>query len=221
MNKLKLYSYFRSSSAYRVRIALNLKNIEYEYIPIHLLKDGGDQTKPQFKSINPICQVPCLDDEGHIISQSMAIITYLDKIKPEPILLPPDPLFLAQVIEVCEIINSGIQPLQNLAVLKKLKEDFSVGTEESNLWSQFWIEKGFIAIEQKIKNTVGKYCFGNQITAADAFLIPQVYNAKRFQIDLNKYPTINKVNQHCLELEAFQKSSPGKQPDTPSDYISP
>lgn len=214
MSQLKLYSYYRSSSAYRVRIALNIKGLEYDYQAVHLLNEGGEQHFDKHRQINPMRQVPCLEHEGKIFNQSMAILLYLEDLRPTPTLFSTLPEKKAHIIEFCEIINSGIQPLQNLAVLQELESRYNISTEEKTNWSQLWIQRGFEAIEKKLKITSGLYCFDDQLSAADAFLIPQVYNAHRFQIDLTPYPNIVKVNENALKLPAVQKARPEVQPDT-------
>ena len=215
MSRPILYSYFRSSASYRVRIALHLKEVDFEYRPIHLLKEGGQQYQEEYLQLNPMGQVPCWVHEGHSLGQSMAILHYIDQVWPEPLLFPKDPWECSQVIELCEMINSGIQPLQNLGVSNKLKSQFASTDENVAQWNYFWISKGLKAIEKKLENTMGRFCFGEQITAADTFLVAQVFSSTRFGVQVESYPLICQVNQNCLELEAFQKASPQQQPDTP------
>eukprot|EP00071_Canis_lupus_P044412 XP_022277969.1 maleylacetoacetate isomerase isoform X4 [Canis lupus familiaris] len=179
-----LYSYFRSSCSWRVRIALALKNIDYETIPTNLIKDGGQQ---------------------------LAIIEYLEETRPTPRLLPQDPKKRAYVHMISNLIVSGIQPLQNLSVLKQLRQ-------ENNLpWAQKAISSGFQALEQILQGTAGKYCVGDEVTMADLCLVPQVANAERFEVDLTPYPAISRINKTLLALEAFQVSHPCRQPDTPPE----
>lgn len=212
MTPITLYSYFRSSASYRVRIALNLKNIPFEYKAVHLVKDGGQQLFDDFKALNPMAQIPCLKtSEGVFINQSMAILTYLDEIAPNPQLFPQESLKKAHVIEVCEIINSGIHPVQNLKVLKFVTQEQKFEKAE---WAHYWIQEGFFGLEKRLSSISGDYCFGNVLTAADLFLVPQVYNARRFNVDLQQFPIIQKIEANCLKLEAFQKASPETQPDT-------
>lgn len=217
---LQLYSYFRSSSAFRVRIALNLKNLDYEYLPVHLLQNGGEQNSPEFKKLNPKGEVPLLIHEGKRLSQSVAIIEYLDEVYPEPPLFPTEAYLKSQVRAACEIINSGIQPLQNLRTLQKLQNDFAITEEAKVQWIVDWVRMGFDAYEDLIRNFAGKYSFGDQVTASDLFLVPQVLTAFRYKMPLGDYPTIKQVYNNLEGLEAFQKASPFTQPDTPPDLRS-
>ena len=212
MDSLTLYSYYRSSSAYRVRIGLYLKKIEFHYQAVHLLKEGGEQFQDSFKEINPLSQVPCLKSKDKVLTQSLPILLYLEELQPKPALLPKNPFQKAEVLSFCEMINSGVQPLQNLSVLNYLESK----TEYSKIkWSQYWIEKGLTACEAFLKNQSGAFCFSNQITLADLFLIPQLYNANRFQVNTQMFPTLEKINKNCLLEECFQKALPENQPDCP------
>lgn len=208
--KVKLYSYFRSSCSYRVRIALYLKKIDFVYQAVHLLKDGGEQHQPKFTKISPLSQLPCLEMDGKFLYQSLPIILYLEDKFPQPALLPKTSFERMEILSFCESINSFIQPLQNFSVLKYVEE---VGLDKKQ-WTQKWINKGFDALEKLLQNKSGSFCFGNNLSCADLFLIPQVYNAKRFEVNMDKYPLIQKIENHCLTLEAFQKASPSKQPDS-------
>jgi maleylacetoacetate isomerase len=211
--KMKLYNYFRSSASYRVRIALNLKGIKYDYIPVHLVKNGGEQYTAQYLKKNPLAQVPCLEFNGQFVSQSMAICFYLDDIKPNPRLFPTEPIYKARVIEICELMNSGIQPLQNLAVTNELGARYSAGQAEKNSWSQHWINKGLTALEKIIAPTAGTFCFGNEITAAECFLIPQMFSSHRMGVDLSAYPTLLRIEKAASALPAFQAAEPSRQVD--------
>ncbi|XP_061467825.1 maleylacetoacetate isomerase isoform X2 [Rhineura floridana] len=204
-----LYTYFRSSCTWRVRTALALKGIAYDQVPINLLKDGWQLT-PQFKERNPMQQVPVLIIDGMTLSQSLAIIEYLEETRPNPRILPQDPKKRAQVRMISDHIASGIQPLQNLTVLQEMGE-------KKQGWAQRCISHGFKALEQILQETAGRYCVGNEVTMADLCLVPQVYNAERFKVDLAPYPTINRINKALLEIEAFQTSHPSRQPDTPPE----
>lgn len=206
-----LYSYFRSSCSWRVRIALALKGIEYDLVPVNLIKDGGQQLASDYRTVNPMLQVPALTIDGITLGQSLAIIQYLDETRPTPRLLPQDPKKRAQVRMISDHIVSGIQPLQNLAVLKQ------VGEEKMLSWAQHYITRGFQALEQILQGTAGKYCVEDQVSMADLCLVPQVYNADRFKVDLSPYPTITRINQALLELEAFKQTHPSRQPDTPPE----
>lgn len=213
MDQLKLYSYFRSSASYRVRIALNFKELKYEYIPVHLVKDGGEQNQPDFIKINPMAHVPALEHNGFLISESVAIIDYLDQVFPKTPLFPKSPKERSQVLRVVEVLNSGIQPLQNLKVLSYLEKNLKVSAEQKDEWCRNWISKGMAALETILSKTSEQYCFGSTITAADAFLIPQCFASRRFGVKIDSYPTIMKIEKACLELPAFQKAHPEKQPD--------
>ncbi|XP_019334444.2 maleylacetoacetate isomerase isoform X3 [Alligator mississippiensis] len=205
-----LYSYFQSSCSWRVRIALALKGITYDQVPVNLLKDGGQQLAAEFQVVNPMQQVPALKIDGITLSQSLAIIEYLEETRPNPRLLPQDQKKRAQVRMISDHIVSGIQPLQNLAVLQRVGE-------KKLEWAQHYITNGFQALEQILKNTAGRYCVGDEVSMADLCLVPQVYNAERYKVDLAPYPTITRINKTLLELEAFQVSHPTKQPDTPAE----
>ena len=212
MDSLTLYSYYRSSSAYRVRVALYFKQIGFHYQSVHLLKEGGEQFQDNFKKINPLSQVPCLKHKDRTLTQSLPILLYLEELQPEPALLPKDPFQRATALSFCEMINSGIQPLQNLSVLKYIENEFS---SDKVKWSQYWIEKGLTACENFLKNKSEGFCFSNQVTLADLFLIPQLYNAKRFQVDIQQFPNLERINKNCLAKEYFQKALPENQPDCP------
>lgn len=217
---LTLYSYFRSSSAYRVRIALNFKNLDHTIEPVHLVKDGGEQHYKDYKKLNALSQVPTLIHNKMCLTQSMAIFYYLDKHFGKPHQLFPNDID-QHVIEFCEVINSGIQPIQNLRVLQYLKNHYHLEQADINEWSHHWIEQGFFAMESFLNKYSGKYCFGDQITAADMFLVPQVYNSLRYKVELDEFKTIKKIWKNCLKHEAFIKADPAYQVDTPKDYESP
>lgn len=210
---LKLYSYFRSSASYRVRIALHWKELPFEYIPVHLVKDGGQQNRPEYRKINPMGHVPALDDGGFLVAESMAIVQYLDAIHPNKPLFPKDPKACAMVTQICEIVNSGIQPLQNLKVTKTLEKDFGLDEATSKRWTKLWIESGLANLEQVLKKTAGQFCVGDQVSAADAFLIPQCFSSRRFGVRVDDYPTIARIEAAANELVPFQKAHPEKQPD--------
>ncbi|XP_025976207.1 maleylacetoacetate isomerase isoform X2 [Dromaius novaehollandiae] len=205
-----LYSYYRSSCSWRVRIALALKGIAYDQVPVNLLKDGGQQFSAEFKALNPMKQVPALKIDGIILSQSLAIIHYLEETRPNPRLLPQDPKKRAQVRMISDHIVSGIQPLQNLSILEQMGE-------KKMEWAQHYITSGFQALEQILQHTAGRYCVGDEVSMADLCLVPQVFNAERYKVDLAPYPTITKINKALLELEAFKVSHPSRQPDTPTE----
>ncbi|XP_039992660.1 maleylacetoacetate isomerase isoform X2 [Xiphias gladius] len=205
-----LHGYFRSSCSWRVRIAFALKGIEYDQAPVNLIRDGGQQLTQQYKALNPMQQVPAVEIDGVTLSQSLAVIQYVDETRPGPRLLPADPKERAQVRMISDLIASGIQPLQNLYVIQK------IGAEKVQ-WARHFIDRGFQALEPILKQTAGRYCVGDEISMADICLVPQVYNAERFKVDVAQYPTIERLNQTLLEIEAFKVSHPSCQPDTPAD----
>ena len=209
--KPKLFSYWRSSCSWRVRIALAVKGVEYETEAVHLVKDGGQQHSAEFKTRNPMAQIPVLVDDGVSLTQSLAIIEYLEEKHPQPSLLPPDAVGRARARAIAETIASGIQPLQNLSVLQK------IGSEKKMGWAHDVIESGLAAVEAMVAETAGKYCVGNQVTVADLCLVPQIYNATRFKVDMGQFPTLSKILSNCEELEAFKVSHPNVQPDCPED----
>ncbi|XP_037781729.1 probable maleylacetoacetate isomerase 2 isoform X1 [Penaeus monodon] len=203
-----LYSYFRSSCSWRVRIALAHKGVDYEYRAINLLKQ--EQVSDEYKKLNPIGQVPALIVNENTLTQSISILEYLEEAFPQKPLLPKDLLKRAKVREVCEIIGSGIQPLQNLSVLQKIGET-------KMEWGHFYIQKGFVALEQVLANSAGKYCVGDEVTIADCCLVPQVYNANRFKVDMAAFPVISRVHDALMSLDAFKAAHPSQQPDCPED----
>lgn len=209
---LILYSYFRSSAAYRVRITLNLKNIAYEIRPIHLLKHGGEQFSADFLALNPQGRVPVLVVNDQVLTQSAAIIEYLEETYPTPPLLPSDPLKRAYVRSIAQTIACDIHPLNNLRVLNYLQDALNFDAKDA--WYCHWIEEGFTALET-LQNSAysGKCCFGDTPGMADAFLIPQVYNALRFHCDMQRFPLINGIYRYCIQQAAFINAAPENQPD--------
>ena len=212
---MKLYTFFRSSASYRVRIALNLKGIRYEQVPIHLLRGGGEQLGPAYKAINPQALVPALADGGRILTQSLAIIEYLEEKYPNPPLLPADPADKAVVRSMAMVIACEVHPIQNLRVLNYVKATYNQTDEQVNRWAQHWIDLGLSALESMIlaQPKRGKFCFGDAPTLADICLVPQLGNARRYGCDLTRYPTILAIEQNCLALPAFADAAPEKQPD--------
>ncbi|PAA69342.1 hypothetical protein BOX15_Mlig027976g2 [Macrostomum lignano] len=206
-----LYSYFRSSCSWRVRIALLLKGLEFETRPINLLK--GENRSDEYLAICPMGQVPTLVIDGHTMTQSVAIIEYLEEAYKErgTRLLPDLPVERAVVRELTEMISSGMQPLQNPSVCAR------VGADRKTEWGHYYIDRGFQALEKRLLETSGKYCFKNSISIADVCLVPQVYNAGRFNVDMTKYPTISRINQALLEQQAFIDARPDKQADCPDE----
>lgn len=213
---MKLYSYFRSSASYRVRIALNLKSLPYEYVPVHLLRDGGEQLKPAYRSVNADGLVPTLvDDDQHAIQQSLAIVEYLDETYPEPPLLPGSAADRACVRSIALQIACEIHPLDNLRVLKYLKHTLHIDDAAKDAWYRHWIESGFAALDMRLAADprTGTLCFGDAPTIADLCLIPQMFNAHRFGIDTTRYPTLQRIYDHAMQIDAFARAAPGVQPD--------
>ncbi|EPZ35295.1 Maleylacetoacetate isomerase domain-containing protein [Rozella allomycis CSF55] len=209
---LKLYSYYRSSCSWRVRIALNLKKIEYQIVPVNLLKN--EQNSGEYSHINPSHLVPSIElknESGQtiILGQSVAILEFLEERYNNVPLLPKDLIKRAKVREIVQMIASDIQPIQNLRVLNEVE------VEKKNEWGSFWINKGFEAIEQVLTQSSGLYCVGDDITMADVLLVPQVYNAERFSVDMNKFPKIKSINERLCRIDAFSIAHPKNQPDCP------
>ncbi|MDF3834416.1 maleylacetoacetate isomerase [Cupriavidus basilensis] len=212
---LKLYSYFRSSASYRVRIALSLKGLPYEYLPVHLLRDGGQQLLPAYRAMNPDALVPTLVDDDQVLMQSVAMVEYLDETHPEPPLLPGSALDRAYIRAVALEVACEIHPLNNLRVLKYLKHTLGVAEEAKDAWYRHWVETGFESVNANLVRAgkAGRFCFGDTPTLADICLVPQVFNAQRFNIDVSRYPAIAKVFDSCMALPAFQQAEPKAQPD--------
>lgn len=212
---MKLYSYFRSSAAYRVRIALNLKNLPYDYAPVHLLRDGGEQLKPAYRKLNPDAILPTLVDGDNVLQQSLAIMEYLEEAYPQPPLLPKAPADRAYVRSVALQVACEIHPLNNLRVLKYLKHTVGADDATRDEWYRHWVESGFATLEEHLAadSRTGAFCFGDSPTLADACLVPQVFNAQRFKIDVARFPTIQRIHDHASQLDAFARAAPGVQPD--------
>jgi maleylpyruvate isomerase len=209
---VKLYSYFRSSAAYRVRIALALKGVVYETIPIHLQKEGGQNLKPDYRAINPQMRVPTLRlTSGELLTQSLAIIEYLDETYPQPPLLPSDAIGRAKVRALALAIACDIHPLNNLAPLRYLKSEMGQDQAKIDAWYHHWIIAGFDALETMLGP--GPYCHGADVTLADLCLVPQVFNARRLKVPLDNYPKIVAIDAACAKLPAFDKARPENQPD--------
>ena len=209
---MKLYSYFRSSAAFRVRIALNLKGVAYDTISIHLIKDGGLNRRPEFRAVNPQMRVPVLvTDKGDTLIQSLAIIEYLDETYPQPPLLPKDPIARAKVRGLAELIACDIHPLNNSSPLRYLKRELHQEQSTIDAWYHHWVLEGFEALEAMIGD--GPYLFGEEVTIADVCLVPQVANARRLKVPLDKFPKIVAVDAACLKLPAFDGARPENQPD--------
>lgn len=212
---LKLYTYWRSSAAFRVRIALNLKGLAYQSVPKHLLRGGGEQRARDYLALNPQGLVPALDHDGTLVTQSCAICEYLEEIHPEPRLLPGNAAARAQIRAMALAVACDIHPLNNLRVLQYLRGELGQADEAVNRWARHWIAGGFQALEQWIArySTDGRHCHGSRVTLADVFLLPQVYNARRVQLDLAPYPRLAAVAAHLEALPAFAAARPEAQPD--------
>lgn len=213
---MKLYTYFRSSAAYRVRIALNLKGLAYDAVPVHLLKDGGQHLQDEYRKINPSALVPSFQDDRITLTQSMAIIEYLEETHPEPPLLPKDAPGRGRVRELAQIIGCDIHPVNNLRVLNYLVKHLGLSDQARTEWYRHWIIEGFQSLEAHLARDpgAGPFCHGDHPTIADCFLVPQVFNAQRFNIDVSAYPNIDRINSLCTELPPFQAAHPSHQPDT-------
>ena len=211
---MKLIGYFRSSAAFRVRIALNLKGIKVEHASRHLRK--GEQSAPDYVAINPQKLVPALVlDNGVVLTQSLAIMEYLEETHPEPALLPRDPVGRARVRALSLIVSADIHPIQNLRVMGYLREKFGQTEESAFAWSRHWIETGFDAYEATLSSDpgTGTFSHGDSPTMADMCLVPQVFNAARFKVDMKRYPTIQRIYDACMKHPAFDAAQPSKQPD--------
>lgn len=212
---MKLYSYFRSSAAFRVRIALNLKNLRYDYLPVHLVRDGGQQFAPDYRGIAPEGLVPVLVDGDTIVHQSLAIIEYLEETHPSPPLLPKTPAARAAVRAIALDIACDIHPLGNLRVLKHLASTHGLQKDDTDAWMRHWIGTGFDALETRLAGSSarGAFCHGDTPTLADVTLVPQVFNARRFGLDMARYPAIEAIDARCNALPAFADAAPANQPD--------
>ncbi|MEG1970653.1 MAG: maleylacetoacetate isomerase [Burkholderiaceae bacterium] len=210
---LKLHSYFRSSASFRVRIALNFKGLDYQTWPTHLLRGGGEQLGPAFRALNPAALVPVLEDGGRVLTQSIAIIEYLEELHPEPALLPRDPWARAQVRALALAVACEIHPLNNLRVLQYLGREMNASDEQKRAWARHWIETGFAQLDAMLAPVAGRYAVGDAITLADVLLVPQVFNARRFDCRLDTVPRVMRVFDACMALPAFIAAQPARQPD--------
>jgi len=211
---MRLHGYWRSSCSWRVRIALNLKGLSYEYVPVHLVKDGGEQHSAAYRALNPMRMVPTLEftDGGrvHHLSQSLAILEYLEERHPSPALLPADPVLRARVRMLSEVMNSGIQPLHNLSVMQRIKGELK---GDDKAWAAHWIDRGLAALQALAQETAGRYCVGDGVSFADLCLVPQLYSARRFGVDLQPYELLTRVEAACASLPAFQAAHADRQSD--------
>lgn len=210
---MRLHGYWRSSAAYRVRIALNIKGLEAEHCPVHLVNNGGEQHSAGYQLLNPAQLVPTLEDGDLSLNQSLAIIQYLEDCYPQVALYPADPAQKAAVMAFALDIACDIHPLNNLRVLQYLTGPLALSEAQKMQWIKHWLAVGFDALEKRLQATAGRYCFGDTVTLADLCLVPQVYNALRFQLDMTEYPVISTIYQRCNALEAFQKAAPEQQAD--------
>jgi maleylpyruvate isomerase len=212
---MKLYSYFRSSASYRVRIALNLKGLPYEYAAVHLLRSGGEQLTPEYRRICADGIVPSLVDDGAVLQQSLAIIEYLEETHPNPPLLPSAPLDRAYVRAIALQVACEIHPLNNLRVLKYLRHELQVADDVKDAWYKHWVKNGFDTLESTLAgdSRTGSFVYGDTPTMADLALIPQVFNAQRFNVDMQPYPTIQRIYDEAMRHDAFVRAAPAEQPD--------
>lgn len=217
---LTLYSYWRSSAAYRVRIALNLKRLDYRIVPVHLVRDGGRQHAPDYRALNPQALLPTMVHGTRVLTQSLAIIEYLEECFPGPALLPAQAQERARVRALAQVVACEIHPLANLRVLQFLEREWSVPQPERDTWVRHWIREGLAALEALLREapSAGPFCGGERPGMADCCLVPQAFNARRFGVDLAAYPAVAAVEAACLALDAFDAARPERQPDAPSAH---
>ena len=219
-SSLVLFHYWRSSASYRARIALNIKELNYEIQPVHLLEQGGQQHQSNYREINPQSLVPTLVHNGHAIGQSLAIIEYLDEVFPNNFLLPAEPLARAKVRGMALYIASEGQPMMNLRVLQYLESQHAFNEQAKADWVRHWLSVNFQNIEQQLVADAGSPCFsGDQPGMVECCLVPHAFAAQRFNLDMSAYPTVNRIVAHCLTLPAFIKAHPARQIDTPEEFI--
>ncbi len=209
---MKLYNYFRSSASFRVRIALEIKGLSYDYVPVHLVK--GEHKQPGYAALAPEMLVPDLEVDGHNLAQSMVIIEYLDETHPEPALLPVDPLGRAQVRALAQSIACEIHPLNNLRVLKYLVKELGASEEAKNTWYRHWVRSGLEAFERQLAQLpASRFCWGDAPTLADCCLVPQIFNGQRFDVNFDGLPRTMAAFEACMALPAFQRAQPSSCPD--------
>lgn len=212
---IRLYTYFRSSAAYRVRIALNLKGIDYQAVPVHLVRNGGEHKSADYLALNPQGLVPALETDGQVLTQSLAIMEYLDETHPDPALLPADALGRARVRAIAQAIACDIHPVNNLRVLQYLGGTLGLDQAAKDTWYRHWVQTGLQAVEAMLAadRRTGAFCHGDQPGLADCCLLPQVFNARRFNCDLTMLPTIMNIADRCGKIDAFNQAAPAQQPD--------
>jgi maleylpyruvate isomerase len=212
---LTLYTYFRSSAAYRVRIALGLKRLDWQAVPVHLVRGGGEQFAPEFKRLNPSAAVPVLCDEATVVTQSLAICEYLEEVFPLPPLLPADAGGRARVRSLALAVACDIHPLNNLRVLRYLKHTLHVDDAARDVWYRHWVGEGLQTLETRLagETATGSFCHGETPTLADCFVVPQLYNAERYAVDLAPFPTLRRIQAACNALPAFIDAHPARQVD--------
>ena len=212
---MRLYGYFRSSSSYRCRIAFNLKGVDYDAVPVHLVRDGGEHKRDAYRALNPQGLVPALElDDGDVLTQSPAILEWLEETYPDPLLLPSDPVARAKVRAFSAIIGCEIHPLQNLRVLQYLRETYDADQTGVEAWCQRWIGDGLAACEAFLERREQQtFCFGEAPGLADVYLVPQVFSAARFKVDLGAMPHVRRIAEACEALPAFANAHPARQPD--------
>ena len=219
MNSYTLHGYFRSTTSWRVRIALGFKGIEYDTVPVHLLRDGGEQHGEPYKELNPVGEVPTLvvrDPQAQVVTrlaQSVAILEYLEETHPEPALLPSEVTLRAKTRQLVEIVNSSIHPVQNLKVMRQLTADFGTDRAANFHWAKRWIARHFVGLERLVAETRGRYAMGDAITLADVAIVPQVFNARRFGVEMEPFPCLTAVDDAASAHPAFEAAVPSRQPD--------
>lgn len=216
---IRLHGYWRSSAAWRVRIALNLKGLDWTAVPVHLLRDGGEQRRPEYLALNPQGLIPALEIDGAVLTQSLAIIEYLDETVPAPPLLPRDAAGRARVRSLAQLVACDVHPLNNLRVLQYLTGPLGLDEARRDAWVRHWIDAGLAALEARLAREAGtgRFCHGDAPGLADCCLVPQLYNARRFGCALDALPTIRRIEAACGELDAFRLAAAEAQPDAPAD----
>ena len=210
-----LYTYFRSSAAYRARMALSLKGIAYESRHVHLVRDGGEQLRPEYRRLNPLGRVPTLIDGERVLTQSVAIMEYLDEAYPRPAIMPRDPLSRARMRAITQVLAADTQPLQNLAVTRYLARELQQPQAAIEAWTRHWMNNGLAAVERLLEECgpPGDFCSGGQPGIADICIVAQCFASRRFQVPIEDYPRIARIDAHCRQLEAFRAAAPDRQAD--------